>query len=149
MGNKISAATKGVTRLRLARLSTDPVRLTKGEMTCSVHLAHLLMLVLGCEGSLLALEESLAVLVKLQSGDNAVRGVDGDVRLLSVGLLLDELLNVDAPLATVNFSDFALTVLVGPTDDFDGVAITNGNRAGLVLRGQLFAQLGGHHSPTE
>lgn len=136
---------------RLAYLNLQPCNLLSlwesNECEhCSVHLFHL---VLVTSVSLLAVEKGLAVLVETKVGHNAVAGVDGDLGLLSVHLLLNQLLNMDAPFATVNFSDFALTVLVGPTDDFDGVAITNGNRAGLVLRGQLFAQLGGHHSPTE
>jgi len=93
----------------------------------SVHLFHL---VLVAGGSLLAVEEGLAVLVETKVSHNAVAGVDGNLGLLAVHLLLHELLNVDAPSATVNFSDFALTVLVRPADDLDGVAITHGDGTG-------------------
>ena len=104
------------------------------------------MLVAGV--SLLAGEEILAVLVKSQVGDDAVAGVDRDFSLLSVHLLLHELLNVDAPSAAVNFSDFAFTVLVGSANDLDGVSISDGDGPGLVLGGELLAQLSRHHSPA-
>ena len=105
------------------------------------------MLVTGV--SLLTGEEILAVLVKSQVGDDAVAGVDRDFSLLSVHLLLHEFLNVDAPSAAVNFSDFALTVFVGSTDDLDSVTIANRDGAGLVLGGELLAKLGRHHSSTD
>ena len=117
---------------------------------CAAHYSvHLSNLVLVASGSLLAIEECLAVLVETQVGHNAVAGVDGDLSLLSVRLLLDELLNVDAPFAAVNFSDFALTILVGSADNLDGVTVANRDGAGLILSGKFFAQLGRHHSPTE
>ena len=75
--------------------------------------------------------------------------MDGDLGLLSVGLLLDEFLNVNAPFAAINFSDFALTVFVGSTDDLDSVTIANRDGAGLVLGGELLAKLGRHHSSTD
>ena len=88
---------------------------------------------LVASGSLFAVEEGLAVLVETQVRNNAIAGVNRDLGLLSVGLLLHELLNVNAPFAAVNFSDFALTVLVGSADDLDGVTVANGDGAGLVL----------------
>ena len=110
---------------------------------CSIHILHLVLVV---SISLLTGEESLTVFVKSEVGDLAVGGVDGDLGLLSVHLLLDEFLNMNAPSATVNFSDFAFTVLVGSAHNHDGITITNGDGSGLVLFGQLFAELSGHHS---
>ena len=131
-------------------VNPEPYLLSLWESNeCLLHSVHLFHLVLVASGSLLAVEKGLAVLVETQVGDNAVAGVDGDLGLLAVHLLLNELLNVDAPFATVNFSDFALTVLVGSADDLDGVAVAHGDGASRILRGQLFAQLGGHHSPAE
>ena len=104
------------------------------------------MLVTGV--SLLASEESLAVLVKSEVGDHAVGRVDGNLSLLTVHLLFDEFLNVNSPSATVNFSDFALTSLVGSAHDLDGVSVSHGDAAGLVLGGQFLAEVSGHHSPT-
>ena len=86
----------------------------------SVHLFHL-VLVAGV--ALLAGEEGLAVLIESEVGDLHVGGVDGDLSLLTVRLLFDEFLNVNAPPASVNFSDFALAILVGATDDLDGVSV--------------------------
>ena len=112
----------------------------------SVHLLHLMLV---ASGSLLAFEEVFAVLVEAQIGDDAVAGVDRDLGLLSVRLLLDELLNVDAPFAAVNFSDFALTILVGSADDLDSVTVANGDGAGLILSRKFLAQLGRHHAATD
>ena len=117
----------------------------KAGLACSVHLFHL---VLVASVSLLTGEEVLAVLVKSKVCDNAVARVNGDFSLLSVHLLLHEFLNVDAPSAAVNFSDFAFTVLVGSANDLDGVSISDGDGPGLVLGGKLLAQLSRHHSPT-
>ena len=104
---------------------------------------------LGASVSLLAGEESLTVLIKSEVGDLAVGGVDGDLGLLSVHLLLDEFLNVDAPSATVDFSDLTFTVLVGSADNHDGVTITDGDGTGLILLRELFAELGRHHSSLD
>ena len=104
---------------------------------------------LVASGSLLAVEEVFAVLVEAQGGDDAVAGVDRDLGLLSVRLLLDELLNVDAPFAAVNFSDFALTILVGSADDLDSVTVADRDGAGLILSRKFLAQLGRHHAATD
>ena len=71
----------------------------------SVHLAHLLVLVLAGGSALLLLEDGLAVLVKLEGGDRAVAGVDGDLSLLTVGLLLYDFLNVNASASAVDGQD--------------------------------------------
>ena len=112
----------------------------------SVHLFHL-VLVAGV--SLLTSEEGLAVLVETEVGDLAVAGVNGDLSLLAISLLFHQFLNVDAPSATVNFSHLAFTVFVGSTHNLHSVSVANGDRAGLVLGGQVFAQLCGHHLSTD
>ena len=91
------------------------------------------MLFLGTAGSLLAGEDSLAVLVKSKRSDDHVGGVDREVGLLAVGLFLHDFLNVDAPLSAVDFSYFAFTILVGATHDLDGVAVAHGNAADIVF----------------
>ena len=93
-------------------------------MNRSVHFLHL---VLVTDGSLLAVEKGLAVLVQTKVGNGAVAGVDGNLSLLAVHLLLDEFLDVDAPSATVDLSDLAFTTLVRSADDLDGVSITDGD----------------------
>ena len=105
------------------------------------------MLVVGI--SLLTSEEILAVLVKSEVGNLDVGGVDGDLGLLSVHLLFDEFLNVNTPSTAVNFSDFAFTVLVGSTNNLDSVTIANWDRSGLILGGELLAELSGHHSSAD
>ena len=112
----------------------------------SVHLFHL-VLVAGV--SLLTSEEGLAVLVEAEVGDLAVAGVNGDLSLLAISLLFHQFLNVDAPSATVDFSDLTFTVLVGSADNHDGVTITDGDGTGLILLRELFAELGRHHSSLD
>ena len=94
----------------------------QGHRSCALSV-HLIYPVLGVTGSLLTLEDGLAVLIEAERSDLDVGGVDGDVGLLTVRLLFDEFLNVNAPPASVNFSDFALAILVGATDDLDGVSV--------------------------
>ena len=91
------------------------------------------MLFLGTTGSLLAGEDSLAVLVKSKCSDDDVGWVNWEVGLLTVSLFLHDFLNVDAPLSAVDFSYFAFTVLVGSTHDFDGVTVANGDAADIVF----------------
>ena len=116
------------------------------RLVYSVHLFHL---VLVTSVSLLASEEGLAVLVETKGGNDNVGGVDGDLSLLSVGLLLDEFLNVDAPFAAINFSDFALTVLVWATHDLDGVSVSDRDGAALILARELLGEVSGHYSSAE
>ena len=91
------------------------------------------MLFLGTASSLLASEDSLAVLVKSKRCDDYVGWVDWEVGLLTVSLFLHDFLNVDAPLSAVDFSYFAFTVLVGATHDFDGVTVAHGDAADFVF----------------
>ena len=91
------------------------------------------MLVLVSGVSLLASEESLAVLVKSERSDDDVGWVNGDVCLLAVGLLFDDFLNVDAPPSAVNFSYLAFTVLVGANHDLDGVSVADGDAAHAIF----------------
>jgi len=115
----------------------------------SVHLAHLLVLVLGGSRSLLALKKGLAVLVKLEGNDGAVAGVDWDIGLLSVELLLDDFLNVNASASTVHGGDLAFTALVGASEDLDRVALTDGNGTDRVLVLEVLVEVAGHHDTAD
>ena len=101
--------------------------------------------VLGASISLLAAEKSLAVLIEAHVGHLNVAGVDGDLSLLAVSLLFHEFLNVDAPFAAVNFSDFALTTLEGSADNLDGITVADGDAAAEPLGRQVLAQLRRHN----
>lgn len=78
------------------------------------------MLVLGGGRALLAVEEGLAVLVELEGGHDAVAGVNRDVNFLRVGLVADDLLNVEATTATVHSGDLAFTTLRETADNLEG-----------------------------
>ena len=115
----------------------------------SVHLAHLLVLVLGGDGSLLAFKEGLAVLVELEGGDGAVGRVDGNVSLLSVQLFLDDFLNVDASTSAVHSGNLTLTALEGTSEDLDGVTLAHGDGAHGVLLLKVLGKVAGHHNATD
>ena len=59
--------------------------------------------------------------------------MDWNVRLLAVGLLFDDFLNVNAPSSAVNFSYFAFTILVGSTHDLNSVSVADGDAANIVF----------------
>jgi hypothetical protein len=92
--------------------------------------------------ALLAFEELLAVFIKFEGDDLAVGGVDGDLRLLSVDLLLHDLVDVDAPSAAVHRHNFAFTVLVCASQDFHAVALAYGDGADFVLLAEVLRQVG-------
>merc|ERR1711957_481395 len=115
----------------------------------SARLSHGLHGVLGASISLLAGEESLAVLVEAEVGNLDVAGVHGHLGLLSVSLLLGELLDVDAPSATVDLGDFTFTTLEGTADNLDGVAVTDGDAAAEPLGGKVLAELRRHYLSAE
>ena len=56
-----------------------------------------------------------------------------NVCLLTVGLLFDDFLNMDAPPSAVNLSYLTLTILVGSTHDFDRVSMTNRDAAHAIF----------------
>jgi len=112
----------------------------------SVHLAHLLVFILGGGDSLLSFEEGFAVLVELEAGHNAVAGVDGKLSLLSVGLLLHDFLNVNASTAAVHSLDLAFTTLEGASHDLDLVSFADGDGADFVLSFKIFRQVARHHN---
>ena len=99
----------------------------------SVHLAHLLVLVLLSVSLLLLFKDGLAVLVKLESGNDTVAGVDWDLRLLTVGLLSSDFLNVNASASAVDGLDFALTGLEVASNNLDLVSLADWDRTDLVL----------------
>ena len=108
---------------------------------CSVHFRHR---VLGALVSLLSAEDRLAVLVETKVSDLDVAGVEGDLGLLTVRLLLEQFLNVNAPSAAVDLGDLALATLVRATNHLHGVAVADGDAAGEPLSSQFLAQLSGH-----
>ena len=113
----------------------------------SVQTFHV-VLILGT-GLLLPGEESLAVLVQSKGSDDAVGWVDGGLSLLAVGLLFDDLLNVNAPFSAVDFGNLALTVLVGSAHDLDGVSVANWDAANVVLLSELLRKVAGHQLSTD
>jgi hypothetical protein len=83
------------------------------------------VLVLGVLCSEFASEHLLAVRVESQSGDLEVGCIEWHLGLLSVDLLLSNLLDVDAPAATVHGLDLASAALVGTASDLDGVTLAH------------------------
>ena len=84
--------------------------------------------------SLFASKDGLAVSVKSQRCDLDVGWVNGQLGLLSVDLLLDELFDVDAPSAAVAGLDLSGTALVSSAHDLDCVAFADGDGPHVVFR---------------
>ena len=100
----------------------------------SVKLLHLLVLVLSIGLSLFASENCFAISIKSQSGDFDVGRVDGELRLLAVDLLLDQLFDVDAPSAAVAGLNLAGTTLVGAAHNLDCITLAYGDATYVVFR---------------
>ena len=82
--------------------------------------------------ALLACEQSLAVLIEFKGGDFAVGRVDGDLGLLTVDLLLNQFVDVDAPSAAVDGDDLSFATLVSSTENLDRITLTDGDGTSLV-----------------
>ena len=91
--------------------------------------------------TLLALEQLLAVLVEFKCGDFAVGGVDRDLGLLTVDLLLNHFVDVDTPSATVHRHDLAFTTLVSSTENLDRITLTDGDGARLVGLAEVLREM--------
>ena len=95
------------------------------------HLCLSLQLLLDLAAGLDALQYVLAVLVELQLGDDDLRGVDTDGDGGSGRLLLDDTLDVDDVLETVDGGDLAFAALVGASNDEDLIVLSDGDGADL------------------
>ena len=104
----------------------------------SVHLAHLLVLVLSAFLLLLLIKNSLSVFVQLECGNDTVAGVDWNLGLLAVELLPHDFLNVNASASAVDGLDFAFTSLEVTSHNLDLIALTHWDGADLVLIVKVF-----------
>jgi hypothetical protein len=107
------------------------------------------VLVLGGSSALLLLEDALAVLVELEGGDGAVAGVDGDLSLLTVGLLLYDFLNVNASASTVDGLDLAFTTLLGASHDLNLITLADGHGTHAVLVLKVLGEMSAHHDSAD
>jgi len=88
----------------------------------------------------LALDQGLAVLVKLELGDLHLGRVDGNLHLGAVGLLLDDAIHVDAVAAAVHRGDLSYSFLrVLTPDDLNLVILADGKRPHLYSAALLSA----------
>ena len=105
--------------------------------------------VLAAGLSLLAAEKALAVLIETHVGHLNVTGMNGDLGLLTVHLLSLDLLNMDAPSATVDLGDFALTSFVRATHNLHSVSVADGDASGEPLCRKVLAKLSRHNLTAE
>ena len=110
---------------------------------------HLVSTRAGLVVSVLSGEKDLSGLIDAQLGDHAVRGVDGDVDLGGlIGFGSGNLLNFDAVLLSVNGLDLAFLTFGSlgfvTNNDKDGVSLSNGKRAALVLGSKFLGESAGH-----
>ena len=85
--------------------------------------------------------------------DFTVGRINRDVDLLSVLLVSDDLLDVDAPLSSVNSKDLSGLALdsgdLATSLDEDGISLSYGDRSGVVLGSEFFAQVAAHHLSSD
>ncbi len=62
----------------------------------------------------------------------------------TVGLLSDDLFDVERPSLSVDGLDLALTTLEVATHDLNGVTLADGDRADVVLSAELLVQVAAH-----
>ena len=115
----------------------------------SVHLVYLLVLFLVVNSACLSLEHLLAVAVELEGSDHAVAWVNWDVGLLTVGLLLNDFLNVNASASAVDTLDLALVTLELADDNLDLVVLAHGEGTDLLLVAELLGKVAGHHNSAD
>ena len=64
--------------------------------------------------------------------------------VLTVGLIFDDLFDVEAPFLSVDSLDLALTALAGAAHDLDGVTLADGDGTNVVLGAELLVQVAAH-----
>jgi len=93
----------------------------------------------------LAVDEALAVTSELELGDLDIRGVDGDLHLHAVGLVLDDALNMDAITLAVDSHHLSGgLLLVLSTHNLHLIVLADGERSHAVLLAQLLAEGSAH-----
>ena len=114
----------------------------RGTALSSVHLVDSVLTVFSLAlgfSLLVLLQDLLSVLVDLELSDNAVGWVNWDSDWGSVGLLLGDLVDVDAPLSSVDCNDLSVSVLEGSSDNLDMVSLSNWNGSLIMLALQVLA----------
>lgn len=67
----------------------------------------------------------------------------------TVGLLSDDLFDVERPSLSVDGLDLALTALEVATHDLDGVTLADGDGADVVLSAELLVQVAAHNLSSD
>ncbi len=65
-------------------------------------------------------------------------------KIVTVGLLSDDLFDVESPSLSVDGLNLTLSALELATHDLDGVTLADGNGANFVLGSQILAQVAAH-----
>ena len=84
----------------------------------------------------LALQESLAILIELELGDDNLGGIDANGNRHSICLFTGESLDVDDPFLAVHSGDLALAALEATTDHLDLIVLADGDGADLRGKGK-------------
>lgn len=92
----------------------------------------------------LPLEDSTAILVQLETGDNDIAGVNADGGAGAVGLVPGDTVDMDDPLLPVDLDNLSLTTLVLPPDNADLVVLANGDGTSVVLGAEFSREGRGH-----
>jgi len=96
-----------------------------------------------------ALQYALTILVELQLGDDDLRWVDAKRDGLTRRLLLDDTLNVDNVLETVDGGDLAFAALVGAPNNNNFIVLSDRDGADVVLLTEFLAQRCAHDRTSD
>jgi hypothetical protein len=122
--------------------------LSKGEPLCSIHLAHLLVLVFAGLWALLLFEDAFTVFVKLEWGDDTVTGMNWNLNWLFVLLIPGDFLNVNASASAVNSHDFSFTRFEVTSQNFDLITFADWDWTHVVFVFKVFGKMAWHHDST-
>ncbi len=82
---------------------------------------------------ILPVENSLAILVKLEFSNDAVRWLKTNIHLSTISFITRDPLDMDYILTAVAGCDFALAILIDTADDHHFIIFANGDGSNIVL----------------
>lgn len=102
------------------------------------------MLALIFSGKSFTFENFLAIFVEFELGDHNLGGINANEWLLPIELLLDDTLDMQHPLLTVNSNNLAGCSLVAPPGDLNFIITANWQAADVVLGTELLGKWCAH-----
>ena len=92
----------------------------------------------------MTLEEATGIWAVWPKQKNQTIRSESHGQQLTVGLISDDFLDVEAPPSAVDRENLAFATLEGSTHDSDGVALPHGDGSNVVLSPEILAQMTTH-----